>query len=170
MSVAKRPRYTPGMVYAVPLADGTFGIAQAGEAMWPNVIYVALYLDRYPDVPADVPSLQRENVVSRVATWKKDLNKDTWLPLGVATQMAAPHEFPNEASADQGYVGAKHYGVGILAEFLSAFHGLLPWNVMFDPAYYDRLLAPGAARSDKIRMLSDADRTTYRREVFGTDA
>jgi len=170
MSVAKHLRYKPGMVYAVPLVDGTFGLAQAGEAMLPNVIYVALYLDRYPDVPAGVPSMQRENIVSLVATWKKNLNKGAWLPLGIATQAAARHEFPNEAVADQGYVAAKHYDAGILAEFLSAFHGLLPWNVMFDPAYYDRLLAPGAARSDKIRMLNETDRVAYRREVFGTDA
>lgn len=169
MSVAKHLRYKPGMVYAVPLADGTFGLAQAGEAMWPNVIHVALYLDRYPDMPVGVPSLARENVVSLVATWKKDLNKGAWLPLGIAAQAAARHEFPNEALAQQGYIAAKHYDAGILAEFLSAFHGLLPWNVMFDPAYYDKLLAPGAPRSDKIRMLSDADRTAYRREVFNTD-
>ncbi len=168
MTVAKPLRYKPGMVYAVPLADGTFGVAQAGEAMWPNIIYVALYLDRHPDVPAGIPSLQRENVVSLVATWKKSLNKGAWLPLGITTQAVARHEFPNEAVAGVGYVGAKHYDAGILAEFLSACHGLLPWNVMADPTYYDRLLAPGITRPDRTRMLDDADRVAYRRDVFGT--
>jgi hypothetical protein len=36
------------MVYAVPLADGSFGVAQAGEVQAPfiKVIYVALFAER----------------------------------------------------------------------------------------------------------------------------
>jgi hypothetical protein len=170
MSSSKSPRYKPGMVYAVPLSDGTFGIAQAGSAMWPNVIYIALYADRYEELPNSIPPLSRLRAVSLTATWKKDLNKGTWVPLGITEEEHALAEFPNEAHADQGYVGAKNYDAGILSEFLSAYHGLLPWNVMHDSNYYDQLLAPSAPRSDKITILSEADRVAYRREVFGVGA
>lgn len=166
----KRPRYKPGMVYAVPLADGTFGIAQAGAAMWPQVIYVALYADRLESLPTAAPPLSRANAVSLAATWKKQLNRGPWIPLGVANEVATLAEFPNETHKDQGYVGAKNHDAEILAEFLSAWHGLLPWNVMFDPAYYDELLAKDAPPSDKIRILDAAERAAYRESVFGVKA
>ena len=75
-----------------------------------------------------------------------------------------------QALAANGYVGAKHYDAALLSEFLSACHGALPWNVMYDPAYFERLLTVGAARPEKAVMLGDEERTNYRREVFGVEA
>ena len=170
MSIPKNPRYKPGMVYAVPLSDGSFGIAQAGSAMWPNVIYIALYADRYDELPTSTPPLSRLRAISLSATWKKDLNKGTWVPLGIREEEHKLAEFPNEAHAEQGYVGAKHCDAGILSEFLSAYHGLLPWNAMHDPNYYDQLLVRNAPRSDKLVILGEAERVAYRRDVFGVGA
>lgn len=75
-------------------------------------------------------------------------------------------EFPNERYANKGYVGAVNYDAGLLADFLSAFHGLLPWNVMHDPAYYDGLLRPGLPRPQSVRILDERERENYRREVL----
>ena len=164
---SKLPRYKPGMVYAVPLGDGSFGVAQAGVPMFPTVIYVALFLDRFETVPATPPALEQSKLVSLTATWRKNLNKGEWVPLGVSELTPGLLNHPAEALAAGGYVGAKHYDAGLLSEFLSACHGVLPWNVMYDPAYYEKLLVSGAARPAKAVILGEEERTAYRREVFG---
>jgi len=156
------------MVYAVPLTDGSFGIAQAGEAQGPfvNVIYVALFADRYTHMPDKVLDLKRGSALSLTATWRQALNRGEWPSLGVAPEMFKTSEFPNERYANKGYVGAVNYDAGLLADFLSAFHGLLPWNVMHDPAYYDGLLRPGLPRPQSVRILDERERENYRREVL----
>lgn len=164
----KQSRWKPGMVYAVPLADGSFGIAQAGESQGPfvNVIYVSLFLDRYMQIPDEVPNLKRDTAVSLVATWRQALNRGEWLSLAVSPEVFRKIEFPNERFANNGYVGAKEYDAGLLANFLSAFHGLLPWNVMHNPSFYDELLLPGSPRPQYVQILSEIDREKYRREVL----
>jgi hypothetical protein len=164
----KQSRWKPGTIYAVPLNDGSFGIAQAGETQGSliNVIYVALFSDRYTRIPDEVPALKRDSAVSLIATWRRALNRGEWLSLGVAPELFKKAEFPNERYANNGYVGAKNYDAGLLAEFLSAFHGLLPWNVMHDPAYYDGLLRPGLSRPPSVKILNERERENYRREVL----
>jgi|TARA_R100000455_G_C6243530_1_gene101814 hypothetical protein len=166
----KRTRYKPGMVYAVPLTDGSYGLAQAGEAMFPTVIYVALFLARFDAPPSEPPKLHSSGLISLTATWRKNLNNGQWLPLGLAEITPSLLEHPTEDLAAAGYVGAKHYDAGLLSEFLSACHGALPWNVMHDPKYYERLLLPGSGRPEKAVVLGEAERTAYRREVFGVVA
>lgn len=165
-----RPRYKPGMVYAVPLADGSFGLAQAGNPMFPTVIYVALFLDRFLVLPSETPRLDPSQVISLTGTWRKNLNKGIWMPLGISEQTLGLLNHPTQALAAEGYVGAKHYGAGLLSEFLSACHGVLPWNVMHDPVFYEELLLPGFARPAKAVVLGEEERMAYRREAFGVGA
>ena len=158
------------MTYAVPLADGSYALAQAGHAMFPTVILVALFSEQFAALPAETPRIDQSRLISLTATWRKNLNKGEWVPLGVAELTPGLLEHPTAALAEGGYVGAKHYDAGLLSEFLSACHGALPWNVMHDPTYYERLLIPGAARPEKAVILSEEARIKYRREVFGVGA
>lgn len=138
--------------------------------MFPNVIYVALFLARFGAPPGQPPDLDSSGLVSLTATWRKSLNNSQWLPLGLAGITHSLLEHPTEDLAADGYVGAKHYDAELLSEFLSACHGALPWNVMYDPTYYEKLLLPGAGRPEKAVVLGEEERTTYRREVFGVVA
>ena len=165
----KRSRWAPGAVYAVPLADGSFGFAQAIDAMMDNVIYVALFDNRVHEAPSGPPVLDRQRVVSLAATWRQHLNRGDWAPLGVVAPVVRKSDFPNERFARAGYVGAKHYDAGILADFLSAYQGLLPWNVLYDEGYYDHLLAPGVARPSTVRVLDGEARTAYRSAQAGRE-
>jgi hypothetical protein len=151
-------------VYAVPLEDGSFGFAQAVEAMMANIVYVALLGVRRPGRPDAVPALTPGDIVSLAATWRQDLNRGDWPQLGPAPLVVTKVDFPNERFAQARYVGAKHYDAGILADFLSAYHGLLPWNVLYEEDYYDRLLPPGVARPPNAVVLSPAERESYRLE------
>ena len=120
------------MVYAVPLSDGSYGIAQAGDTQgeFVNVIYVAMYCHRFLDLPTSIPDLTRDYVISLSSTWRQALNRGEWLSIGVAPETFNTSEFPNEQLAKQEYVGARICDAGILSDFLSAYHGLIPWNIM----------------------------------------
>ena len=157
------------MTYAVPLSDGSFGIAQAGEAMMTNVVYVALFSNRLPVLPDRPPELERKSAIALSATWRQALNRGDWPSLKLAAEVFQKAEFPNERFAP-GYVGAKHCDAGVLRDFLSAYHGLIPWNAMHDPAFYDNLLMPGLNRPDSVVLLGEQVRARYRQEVFGVDA
>ena len=162
MTRKKRTRWAPGVVYAVPLTDGSYGVAQAVDAMMVNVIYVALFRSRLQSLPDASPSLSRSDVVALTATWRRDLENGDWPVLGSADLAVEKAEFPNERFASKGYIGAKHFDAELLAEFLSAYHGLLPWNVSYEEDAYDQMLAPGICRPDSAIVLDPEARNAYR--------
>jgi hypothetical protein len=53
-------------------------------------------------------------------------------------------------------VGVKHSDAGLIADLLDAWHGLAPWNVMFDENYFDSKLAPGVTRPSTALVLTPA--------------
>lgn len=171
MKTTKRcqKRYQPGMVYGVPLSDGSFGIAQAygAQGEFVNVIYVALFSNRYDRIPKEMPQLDPNLAVCLHATWKQALNRGEWKSIGVVPELFKKSDFPNERYVRNGYIGATNSDAGLLSKFLSAYHGLLPWNVMFDPHYYDEMLRSGLTRPTSSLVLNDEERDTYRREVLG---
>lgn len=171
MSRAAYPksRWKPGMVYAVPLCDGSFGVAQAVDSMMTNIIYVAIFSIRHESLPSAAPLLSPETAVALLATWRQALNRGDWPALGLAAPVFQKHQFANESFASSGYVGAKHYDAKIIANLLSAFHGLTPWNVMADERYFESMLSSGVAPASAI-ILSPAERDAYRREHFGVGA
>lgn len=130
--------------------------------MMVNVIYVALFADRARELPSVPAQLDGRRVVSLAATWRQHLNRGDWKQLGVTAPVVRKSDFPNERFARAGYVGAKHYDAGLLASFLSAYHGLLPWNVLHEEDYYDQLLAPGVDRPPAARVLDADARAAYR--------
>jgi hypothetical protein len=164
-----KARWKPGMVYAVPLEDGSFGLAQAIDAMAVNIIYVGVFSDRFPSLPPSPPGLSPSSAVALLATWRQALNRGEWSSLGVAAPAFKKGHFPNERFSAKGFVGAKHYSAGLIAEFLSAYHGLLPWNVMSQENYYDAMLKPGVSPAEAV-VLSPGERLAYRKQHFGLGA
>ena len=158
------------MVFAVPLPDGSFGLAQAVDAMMVNIIYVALFSDRFPGLPQSTVAPRTSSAVALSATWRQHLNRGDWPSIGVAPPVFKKAQFPAERFALSGYVGAKHYDAGILADLLAAYHGLIPWNGMHDESYYDHFLLPGRKRPATALVLGAAERDAYRRDHLGVGA
>jgi hypothetical protein len=151
------------MVYAVPLTDGTYGYVQAVSAAMVNVIDVAVFSTRSTSLPKAAPKLDRSDVISLSATWRQDLNSGEWAALGVATLVVAAREMPNHAVLASGTtVGIKHSDAGLIGDLLNAWHGLAPWNVMFDEAYFDSILAPGVRRPSNAIVLAPTEREAFR--------
>ncbi|MGI2190292.1 hypothetical protein ACRN9V_02190 [Shewanella baltica] len=156
------------MVYAVPLSDSTYGIAQANaiQSSFINIVYVAIFSDRFIEIPKASPVLTRESAICLRATWEQGLNRKEWKSIGIAPEAFDKSELPNERYRHDAYVGTENSDVALLTKHLEAYHGLAPWNVMFDPKYFDQLLRPGIHRPESEILLDDKERETYRREVL----
>ena len=74
----------------------------------------------------------------------KDLfNKGTWARISNEKVEISENILPYRDTANNGWIGAKVIGSGIINKFLSAFYGLRAWDEMHDPSYYQKLLLPG---------------------------
>ena len=85
-----------------------------------------------------------------------------WPVLATAPVVFAKAEFANEQFRDAGYVGATMFDYGLAEDFLSAYHGLVPWNDWKNPNYLDTMLAPNVKRPATARILDDAELAKYR--------
>jgi hypothetical protein len=140
MSRGKRVKWNNGAVFAVPLADGSFGVAQAIDHWIPHAVYVALTNLRVKSTADPIPSLHRSKVISLLAVNDRALDFGEWKLLCEMPLLAARLDFPNERFRANGYVGGKSYDGGIAAAFLSAYHALVPWDCYYRPDYLDEML------------------------------
>jgi hypothetical protein len=140
MARGKRVKWNNGAVFAVPLADGSFGLAQAIDHWIPHAIYVAFTNLRIKSTSEPIPSLASAKVISLLAVNDRALDFGEWLLIGELPSIRKRSDFPNERFRASGYVGAKSYDGGIAEDFLSAFHGLAPWDCYYRPDYLDELL------------------------------
>lgn len=60
-------------------------------------------------------------------------------------QVSALH-FTWEDHREEGWVGVRIYGSGIIREFMEAYHGFHPWDAMADPEFFSSLLLKGRTR------------------------
>ena len=157
----KRARWKSGSVYGVPLAGDGYGICQAIENMLPNAVYIAVFSYHFEKAPANLPPLDKRDILSLGATWKQQLNNGTWLHLGVSEPVVRKIEFPNEKYAANGYVGAQHSDAGLYSKFLSACFGLIPWNGMFREDFWEDYLNARHPRPSGIWLLDSEEREKY---------
>ena len=156
------------MVFGLPLEDGSFGIAQAIDSMYQNVVYVAIFSDRYDEIPESICDLDAKNIISLGATWKEDLNNGRWAKIEIMDPIIDRSTFPNEQYADSGYINATISDAGLFSKFLSAYHGVTPWNVMYKEDYWNQYLNAGKRQPSNIIILSPIEREKYRSEVFSS--
>src|ERR1051325_952117 len=162
----RRVHWTPGLVVAVPLAGDTWGRGQTSELMWKNVGYLALFSHRLPSLDTSVPPIARSDAISLIAVDRHALASGRWPLVSSSAALFPKQEFPNERFATTGYIGATILDHGIAEDFLSAYHGLIPWNGPYaDEAYLDRLLLAGCPRPATARILSAEQRLQYRKNM-----
>jgi hypothetical protein len=152
MGRRKRIKWDHGDVFAVPLVDGTFGLVQAIDHWMPRWIYTAITEGRVTTLTDADTKTEPGRLVALLAVDDDPFNFGGFPCVGRASPMVHRRDFPNEAFAHNGYVGAKSYTGGIVADFLSAWHQLAPWNAYKDAAYFDKLLISGIERPSAVLM------------------
>ena len=157
-----RSKCVDGMVYAIPLVDGSYCYAQALSSSMSVVVNLAVFKIRTNTLLSLPPDMHKSDVIAFTATWRRSLNRGDWAALGVHNLIIEPTIHPNQMLEDSNGVGVKHCDAGLIVSFLKAWFGLEPWNVWHDEQYFDKLLAPGIARPSTAVVLSKEDRDTYR--------
>ena len=155
-SSPRKREWSLGSVFAVLLPDGSHALGQAVAVMMPNVVYCALTNQTVQVLPDTAPNVTRDNVIARVALTREQLAYGAWTVLGVAPAISRKDEFPNEAFARNGYVGARVYDAAIAEEFLAAFHALVPWDDWHDPRYLDNWLVSPDKKPNNLRYKHSA--------------
>lgn len=167
----KSSRWKPGMVYAVPLLDGSYCFAQAIAEAMPTVIDVAIFRTRTEHLPIEPPDLLRSDLIAFSATWRQALNRGDWATLGVTDLVVDELDMPNQRLLKAGTtVGIKHADSGIFEGLLNAWYGLEPWNIMHNENYYDEKLAPGVTRPKTAVVLSSTERESHRARLLVTSS
>ncbi len=129
---------------ALPLLDGTQSLAQIVEVRDcpPDAIYIALTLRRVTD---PIPPVTLDDITALLFTGTAHLANGTWPVLGFDTLPATDTlvSFKQTKRAWQmSDTPATMVADPVLVEsFVSACHGLLPWDHFPDPAIFDRMLA-----------------------------
>jgi hypothetical protein len=154
-------KWRPGDLFAVPLADRSFGLAQAVAPVKTHAIDFALLSHRFEAVPDEVPSANPRDVIGVRATWRTAVTGGHWGKVGSAALTVVADDCPNQRLLQQGQVEVEHSSWGLVEDFLSSWHGLLPWNL--NPAFdFDRYLMPGTKRPSTARILSPAELVIFR--------
>jgi len=131
-------------IFAIPLKDGTYTLGQVvgREKEVLNSITCAFYKTRFNDLELkDISIIPNISDLLSVQFVSPDLLKSRkWVVLGKEKVNIPKAHFPYEETRKNGWVGAKVIGSGIMVHFLNAYYGLEPWDMMYKPDYFDKLL------------------------------
>jgi hypothetical protein len=159
----KAQRWDIGDVFAIPLGDATFAAGQVLGTYLVRSPTCALFevrCDR-PDA-IDVDEAIGARAITILHTDGQHLASGHWRVLG-------RREPAMRAEAGPWGTGGTSSGDETLAQLARTYWGLLPWNVLADERYYDRLLMRGVSRPAAAKVLSAEERRVYRRDVFRID-
>ena len=150
----RRLKWSPGDLFAVPLSDGSFGFAQAVARVDTYAVDFALLSIRSPQPEPLAPPPMRVHAVAVQATWRNVITGAHWKFVGSTDLVIPLQACPNQRLISAGeFRGLKHSDWGLLEKFLSAYHGLFPWNLY--PAFdFDSYLLPGTERPPAAMLLT----------------
>ena len=143
--------YAPGDLFAVPIAEGRYGVGQILSVEHDALdsvgcIFFAATVSDKSGTQGVASPIAVELVTPdllRSGRWKTKGNFPVGLP---------PEAWPYNRYRSSGWVGAKIRGSAVIESFLAAFHGLAPWDDFHDPKYLDSFLLPGVERPANVRF------------------
>jgi hypothetical protein len=139
----KRIKPKAGDLFAVPLTDGSFGLGHIAvfdsvEYLEPSCVLFAHRAARPDDLLVNVDEVM-EHPIGVMVTNASELRCGAWPIIGWRRPDYAGFEMPK-------FMDMKHgsYTVGVLPEFLEAYHGLRPWDEWpMSATWYGDILLPG---------------------------
>lgn len=135
-----------GDIFWLPIDDGTYVLGQIVEIQKRvlNSITCAFFDIREKE-PKEITTEGLKPISIQFVT-KDSFNRGRWVRVGNGNVSLPEAELPYRETMNNGWIGAKVIGSGIITSFLSAFYELRDWNEMKDPEYYSKLLKPGVTR------------------------
>jgi len=138
----KKIKWQAGDNFLVPLEDGSYSQGQVltYEVQALNSAVCAFSGVRFESAPDHLDAIPEKDLIAVLFVTRDLLDSGRWHI--VSNGPTAPwQKFLDIGELkSKGFIGVTIHGSGIVANFLSAFHKLLPWNCYRDPAYFDKLL------------------------------
>jgi hypothetical protein len=144
----KKVQFEAGDVFGIPLPDGTFGVGQVALCTRYETA-CALFGVRgtsLADLAARAADLARPLTILTLTD--EELETGEWPIVAHRPADYSAFRIPTDGA------GTSHTATAGCG-FLAACHGLEPWDGMFDPRYYEKLLIPGVPIPPTVRYKRD---------------
>jgi hypothetical protein len=155
----ERPRPLEGQVFAVPLSDGSFALAQVAFVKWfpPNTSFVT---SAFFETRASTPELLREILrgsdlskpISVFTLSDSPIEAGEWILLEERPVTYDNVDVQSRIKGDWGWFDRKQRPWSF---FLESYHGLFPWDGFYKPNYIDEYLLPPYQRPASARTKKD---------------
>jgi hypothetical protein len=151
--------FVPGRLFLIPLKADGFGIGQIVENHGkPLGAYSCLFFSKKLSTPKDTFSFDdlSNRLISIQFVTPDLLWNGHWDVLSIEPVFVPEEKFISRPFQQKGsYVGANVVGSGNITEFLSAWHGQKPWNMVYDPEYFDKLLLENVIKPNSVFYKAD---------------
>jgi len=153
----KKQALNVGDIFSLPLPNGKFApgqiVSQEPECM--NSVLCIFFADLLPSRGAVKSFAPTTKSILSVQLITRDLlDSGKWLIEGGGVPLSVSSYIPIDEYRRSGYIGVKIRGSKIMADLVSAYHGLSLWDDYADPNYLDGLLAPGVLRPMSASLKS----------------
>lgn len=146
-----------GSAFAIPLLDGRWRLAYVAQWYCTGGVKsspLIILFDRCDIVPSNLMSGEKLPApVGMMFTIGAKLMHGQWPIIGKVESSYAPAERALEDAIERDFMGILVHNEPIVEDFSNAIEGLVAWNKYKDPAYFDKLLVPGVARSEKAFFI-----------------
>lgn len=143
----KRVRVAAGQLVAVPLIDGTYGLL---HVVIFNISIIAAHFahrSATPDGLLDgIDEALKKGPIAMLEVTSDEIRVGDWPVIGQREPTYPPSMLDMKGES---------YTAGMSRFLLSAYHGLRPWDEMFNPRYYERALLPGVPVPPTVRYKRD---------------
>lgn len=151
MASSAKQTYKPQDLFIIPLADGSRVLGQI-VAKVPDALgsVVCIFTNRRSKDAANLDVLRREEILSVQFATSDLLDAGRWPVVGQAALPDMSGMFDFAMHQRKQFVGTNVVGSANMTHFLNAAFALSPWDLFFDPAYFDKLLVSQDKKPEKL--------------------
>lgn len=130
-------------LFTSPLADGTYCIGRVvgfePDAL--NSAVCAFYAHRVDSIPNMELNLNEGELISVLFVTRDLLDSGDWQVFTHCTDEFQLNKYIDLYSLrNNGFIGVKSIDSGIIIDLMNAYYILTPWNIYYDPNYFESLL------------------------------
>ncbi len=146
----KRVKVKTGQIVAVPLRDGSFGLAHVAHYYGCAVTAHFAHREATPERLLDgLEGAMKDRLLTILDVTSDEIQDGRWPVIG--------HKEPMYPATMLDMKGTSYTG-NMSKWFFDAYYGLVPWDGMHDPRYYEKMLLPGVPVPSTVRYKRDFER------------
>jgi hypothetical protein len=157
----RRVKLQLGQILAIPLCDGSFGLAHIA-AVSPLITCAVFSVRRTQavELPAELERALDGGPVAVMMVTPNFVTDGSWPVIGQRAPSYSAHLLDTKGRSAT---------AGCLEDLLNAYHGLQPWDGMGDPRCFEKDMLPGVPVPPSVRYKRDFERDAATQAVAVTN-